>query len=93
MGLVIIPVVFLVLPIDFFDQGESVCLSVLFFDMTCYGCGMLRALKHLIFFDFSGAWELNKLSFIVFPLLSYVWIKEILRVKKSWRKSYGNHKN
>ncbi len=70
----------LLLPADFFDTGESVCLSVQFFDMQCYGCGMTRAIQHLIHFDFHEAYDYNKLSFVVFFVLFTVWIQEIRRI-------------
>ena len=76
------PLVFIVLPIDYFDTGDSVCLSELCFDTQCYGCGMTKALKHLVFFDFSGAWTYNKLSFAVLPLIVVLWVQEVLRVRK-----------
>jgi len=48
---------------------------------------MTRALKHLVFFDFMAAWEFNKLSFAVFPLIVLLWAVEVWRVKKEiWRK-------
>lgn len=77
--LLIIPIILLILPANFFDKGQSVCLSVLFFDRNCYACGMTRAIQHLIHFDFSAAWDFNKLSFIVLPLLALSYGKEILR--------------
>jgi hypothetical protein len=79
-GLVIAPFVLLLLPADFFDSGESVCLSVQMFDMQCYGCGMTRAIQHLIHFDFNIAYHHNKLSFIVLFVLLIVWIQEIRRI-------------
>jgi len=85
--LILVPLIFLVLPIDYFDSGASVCLSKVFFDISCYACGMTRALKHLIFFDFMAAWEFNKLSFAVLPLIVWLWAVEVWRVKKKiWRK-------
>lgn len=74
---VITPVVLLLLPIDFFDKGESICLSKVIFDLECYACGMTRGIMHLIHFDFSGAWAFNKLSFIVLPLLFPIWLKAV----------------
>lgn len=58
----------LILPADYFDTGKATCVSVILFDMECYGCGMTRAIQHLIHLDFASAWTFNKLSFIVFPL-------------------------
>ena len=78
--LLILPVILLILPADFFDKGESMCLSVLFFDFECYACGMTRAIQHLIHFDFSIAYDYNKLSLVVLPLLSFSYLKEVIRV-------------
>jgi hypothetical protein len=76
----LIPIVLIALPKDFFDQGQSICLSMLLLDTTCYGCGMTRAIQHLIHLDFEAAYDFNKLSFIVLPLLIGVWGKESWRI-------------
>ena len=76
----IAPLVLFLLPADFFDTGESICLSVQLFDMQCYGCGMTRAIQHLIHFDFHDAYEYNKLSFLVVFVLLIVWFQEMRRV-------------
>lgn len=81
-GLILIPIVLLVLPSNYFDNGQSVCVSVLFFDQECYGCGMTRGIQHLLHLDFLTAYEFNKLSLIVLPLLVYLWFNELRRVKK-----------
>ena len=78
--LVIIPIILIILPANYFDQGQSLCLSVLLFEKKCYGCGMTRAIQHLIHFDFDIAWNYNKLSFIVLPVLIISYLKEIKRV-------------
>jgi hypothetical protein len=82
-ALLLAPPVLLVLPADFFDKGQSLCLSVLLFKQTCWGCGMTRAVQHLIHFDIARAGSFNKLSFIVLPLLVFVWAQESL---KTYRK-------
>ena len=76
-GLGLLPFVLILLPADFFDKGQSICISVLLLDTECYGCGMTRAIQHLIHLDFSAAAEFNKLSFIVFPMLSFLWVVEL----------------
>ena len=75
-SLFITGIVLFYLPKDYFDEGQSVCLSVVIFDIQCYGCGMTRAIQHMINFDFTAAYNYNKLSFIVFPLLVFMIIKE-----------------
>ena len=78
--LILIPIVLLILPADFFDKGESICLSVYFFDTECHACGLTRAIQHLIHLDFLIGYEYNKLSIIVLPLLILSYYKEIRRV-------------
>ena len=75
--LLVIPIVLLILPADYFDSGQSICLSVLIFDTNCYACGMTRAIQHLIQFDYTTALGFNKLSIIVLPLLLVSYITTI----------------
>jgi hypothetical protein len=65
------------MPSDYFDSGETVCLSVRLFNMECYGCGLTRSIMHLIHFEFSDAYYFNPLGFIVFPIIA---ILSILRI-------------
>lgn len=80
---IIVPVILLVLPADFFDQGQSICLSILLLNQECYACGLTRALMHLIHFEFAEAYYFNILAFIVFPLLAYQWF---LWFRQDWKK-------
>lgn len=82
IGLIILPITLIILPSDFFDNGQSVCVSVVLFDQECPGCGMTRGVQHLLHLDFMTAYEFNKLSIIVLPLLLFLWFKETYRVKK-----------
>jgi hypothetical protein len=89
-GYVLLPLVLLLLPADFFDQGQSLCLSKLLAGIECQGCGMTRAIMHLIHLDVAGAAGFNKLCFIVFPVLSFLWAqwfikdyKRLLQLKQS----------
>ena len=80
--LLIIPIVLLILPADYFDKGQSVCVSVLLFDKNCYACGMTRAVQHLIHLDFQQASEFNKLSFLILPLLIVSYYNTLKKVYK-----------
>jgi hypothetical protein len=77
------PIVLWLLPASFFDEGQSLCLSVLLLDKECYGCGITRAIQHFIHFDFQTAWNFNKLVVIVAPILFFVWLKW---VRDAWKK-------
>lgn len=86
-GLLLAPIVLIILPTDFFDNGKSMCISVILLDRNCYGCGMTRAIQHLIHLEFKIAFEYNKLSIIVFPLLTIIWFNELKRIYKKINKS------
>ena len=70
----------LYLPATYFDEGQSICLSVVLLDKQCYGCGMTRGIQHLIHGDFYAAYHFNKLAFIVFPLTVFMLLYEIYKV-------------
>jgi Protein of unknown function (DUF2752) len=72
-----IPLILLILPSDYFDNGSSKCLSVMLLDVECYGCGMTRAIMHMIHGEFMEAFYFNMASFIVLPLLVYLWVKAL----------------
>lgn len=80
---VLLPLVLLILPASYFDDGGSICLSVLLFNKECYACGMTRSIMHLIHLDFTEAVYFNPIGFLVFPLLTYIWIKYFL---KNWHR-------
>ena len=82
--LVALPLLLIILPANFFDSGQSMCLSIIILDRECYGCGMTRAIQHLIHFDFIDAYHYNKLSFIVLPLSSNLYLKELIKVYKKY---------
>lgn len=79
--LIIAPVVLLLLPANFFDKGESICLSMQLANIKCYACGLTKATMHFIHFQFETAWQFNKLSFIVVPMLVPIWIKAFYDIR------------
>jgi hypothetical protein len=83
--IILTPIVLMFLPADFFDNGESICISKVFFNVECYACGMTRACQHLIHFDFEDAYAYNMLSFIALPLLGVVWIQWGLKEYKIFK--------
>lgn len=79
-----IPLVLVCLPFDYFDTGQSISVFAWFgVQDYIHSTGMTRAVMHLIHFDFSGAWDYNKLSFIVLPLLIYVWVDYFIKTLRS----------
>jgi len=78
VGLFLLPVILLFLPANYFDSGKSLCISKLLFQQECPGCGITRACQHAMHFQYQSAWEFNKLVIIVFPLLIFLWFKEVI---------------
>lgn len=81
----ITPIILLILPVDFFDTGVTICVSKLFTQKECYACGLTRGIMHLIHLDFETAYAYNMLSFIVFPLLGLIWIQWFLKELKIYK--------
>jgi hypothetical protein len=85
-GLISLPIVLMILPADYFDKGQSLCLSVLLFHQKCYACGITRGIQHLIHFDFQTAWQFNKLCVVITPLLIVLLVEELVKNFKKLRK-------
>lgn len=73
--IILSPIIIFLLPENYFDKGESVCISKLIFNQECYACGMARACKHLLHLNFEQAFIYNMASIIVLPILSLIWVK------------------
>ena len=85
MTIILGPFLFLLLPINYFDFGTSICPSKVFLDIECLGCGLTRGVMHLIHLDFQGAWQFNKLSFLIVPMGCLFWVNILVKVlKRPW---------
>ena len=54
------------------------CLWKTFFGFECSGCGITLSIIEIIKGNFLIAWEINKITFLVFPLLLFYSLKEVL---------------
>ena len=50
---------------------------------------MTRGVQHLLHLDFMSAAAFNRMSFVVLPLLVYLWLKEIWRVSSFLKKAHS----
>jgi hypothetical protein len=81
-----IPIGLILLPSDYFDQGESICISRLLLDRECYGCGITRAVQHLLHGEVRAAIVLNPAAVVVTPVGIVMWFKYwILNVRSARR--------
>ena len=78
--LFLLPLIFYFLPINNFENYDSICLVKNIFGFECWGCGITHSLYLVIHLKFSHAWEMNKLAFIVFPILVYLWLKYLILI-------------
>ncbi|WP_350028972.1 DUF2752 domain-containing protein [Flavobacterium terrisoli] len=78
---ILAPFILILLPADYFDTGNSICLSKVLAGYECYACGLTRGIMHFIHFEFQKAWEFNKLSFIIVPLLFPLWVKALFEIR------------
>ncbi len=67
------PITLWILPVDYFDDGSSLCPSQIFLGLECYGCGSVRAFMHLHHLDFGGAWKYNKGIVLYYPFIALIW--------------------
>ena len=78
-ALAVFPFVLLILPKTYFDKGQSLCLFTLLTGENCYGCGLTRACMHIIHLDFDTAANFNKMAFIVFPIMCFLYAQEFVK--------------
>lgn len=84
--IVFVPLILVILPADFFDHGPTICISKLLTAADCPGCGITRATQHAIHFDFSNAWNYNKLFVVITPLLIWMYITEVFESYKFYKR-------
>jgi hypothetical protein len=79
-GFLLLPFFLYAIPLEWLKDQHSVCLFKNLTGKECYGCGMTRAVLSVIHFQFENAIKFNKLVLIVFPLLVYLWIRNIVNL-------------
>lgn len=79
----LVTILFIVIPTSFFESEYSLCVIKNIFGIECPGCGMTRAISCVFHRDFIKAFEYNKSVVIVFPLLCYSCLKNMLILFRS----------
>ena len=62
------------------------CLFSLLLDETCWGCGMTRAALALLHGDLPAAWQLNKASLLVLPMLLALYTRHLHMIWRGQKK-------
>ena len=84
-----IPVIFYLIPYSIFEGSTTICLFKNVFGVECPGCGTTRAIHQVIHLNFANAFDLNRMIIVVFPLLTYLWIKNTIQYYKEAKGSIG----
>lgn len=66
-------------------------MSKVLLQQECFGCGITRAIQHAIHFDFTKAWHYNKLVVLVLPVFILLWLNEIKKSLKKFKKLKINY--
>lgn len=74
---ILLPLYFSTKSLDTLDHERSFCLFKNIFGHECWSCGMFKATIACLQLDFARAFHYNVLIIIVFPLLVYLWGKEL----------------
>lgn len=61
------------------------CLWTLLFEVHCPGCGLTTAFVELLKMNFSKAWDINALIFIIAPSILFFLIVDYLNFKNKSR--------
>lgn len=73
--ILIVPFILWLLPANFFDTGQSICISKLLMDRDCPGCGITRAVQHAMHGEFTLAFGFNKVIIVLLPLFVFIYLR------------------
>jgi hypothetical protein len=73
--ILVVPFILWMLPANFFDTGQSICLSKLIMERDCPGCGMTRAVQHAMHGEFTLAFGFNKVIIVIMPLFIFIYLR------------------
>ena len=76
----IFPILLYMVPLDWLNKQNTICLVKNIFGSNCFGCGITRAVISGIQLDFNKSFEYNKMVIIVLPMLIYVWYTRIKKL-------------
>lgn len=73
IALLAFPLILWILPADHFDEGQSLCPSMLLFNTECPGCGSTRAIQHLHHLEWEEALYYHSAAPFIYLFLGALW--------------------
>ena len=90
-AMLIVPILLLCLPADYFDHSSSKISVFEWLGVSGhYSQGLTRGTMHLIHLDFEGAANYNRLVFVVVPILLFLYVGSLYREVKRYKNTYMN---
>lgn len=86
---VFIPLAMFSIPLSTIESIPSICLYKNIFGRECPGCGMTRAALSLLHLHFEDAFAFNRMIVIVFPLILFLFFKNLISDVKQLKNSAG----
>ncbi|MBN1444997.1 MAG: DUF2752 domain-containing protein [Candidatus Omnitrophica bacterium] len=86
---ILIPVLLFAMPVSTIEGFPSICLYKNIFGKDCPGCGMTRAVLSLLHLHFAEAFAFNRMIVIVFPLIVFLFFKNLIKNVKQLINSPG----
>lgn len=80
---VFIPVIIIFIPTTFLVSAPSVCLIKNIIHVECPGCGITKAISSIFHGELINAYKYNHMIVVIFPVLCYLWIKNIVKELKN----------
>lgn len=68
------------IPTELIERGPVVCIFKNLIGIECFGCGITRALSSILHGNLVAAVSYNKLVVIVFLLLCFILLKDIVSI-------------
>lgn len=68
------------IPTELIERGPVVCVFKNLIGIECFGCGMTRALSSILHGNLVAAISYNKLVVIVFLLLCFILLKDVVSI-------------
>ncbi len=86
---VLFPLALFSVPLSTLESLPSLCLYKNIIGTECPGCGMTRAALSLLHLRFAGAFAFNRMIIIVFPLILFLFFKNLIKDVKQLKTSSG----
>lgn len=84
--LILVAIFLRIISVNDLSNAPTLCIYKNLTGNDCWGCGTSRAVISIMHLEFKQAYHYNKGIVLVFPLLSFFWLKLIIKNIQTLRK-------